>query len=96
MSSICARVATDEAGQHVIGQIAGNGKFAAIQCGIAETMDAAAGLNLQRDEIAAGTSDDHAGIDNRLRTDVHGLDSCCECGSIVLHSVLEIGHTTLD
>jgi hypothetical protein len=54
-------VAPDQAGDDVIGQVAGDGQLAAVQRGVADAVDAVAGLDLQGDEISPRTGDDDSG-----------------------------------
>jgi hypothetical protein len=59
------RVAADQAGQHMIGKIAHDGQFPAVQRGVPEAEAAVRRLDLERDEIAARTGDDHTRIRDR-------------------------------
>src|SRR5690606_21495343 len=59
-------VATDQAGDEVIGEIAGDGKFASVEGGISQSIHARAGLDPERDEITAGAGDNDAGINDRV------------------------------
>ncbi len=55
------RIPTDQRRNHVFGEVGGDGELAAVERRIADAGDAFVGLDLQRDEIAAGTGDDDAG-----------------------------------
>jgi hypothetical protein len=52
----------------VVIQIAGNDKFAPVQCGVTETVDSVFGDDLQRDEITSRAAEDHFGVDNSYRS----------------------------
>jgi hypothetical protein len=58
------RITPDQQRNDVVGEIAGNGKLTSIQRGIPKTVDAVFGCNLERDEIASGTADNHFGVSN--------------------------------
>src|SRR6185437_236493 len=60
-----SRIAADEIGNHVLLQVSGNRQLATVEGGIAETVYARARLDLQRDEIAPRTGDNHLGRCNR-------------------------------
>jgi len=55
-----ARVLADQAGDHVVVQIRDHRLLAAVQGGVADSIDALVGLDLQGDEVAARTGDDSA------------------------------------
>ena len=48
----------------MIGEIAGDRKFASVQGGVAEAVDAVFSDDFQRDEIASGTANDNFGVNN--------------------------------
>jgi hypothetical protein len=54
------RVATDERGDDVVGEVARDGKLAAVERRVADAGEARIRLDLQRDEVAARTGDDDA------------------------------------
>jgi hypothetical protein len=54
-----ARVAPDQQRDHVIGQVARDRQLAAVQRRVAQAVDAALGLDLQRDEVPPRRADDH-------------------------------------
>jgi hypothetical protein len=54
-------VAPDQAGDDMLGQIAGHRPFASVQRGIAQPADAFCGLDLQSDEIAPWAGHYHFG-----------------------------------
>ena len=58
------RIAPDQARNKVILQIADDGQFASIQSGVTQTVDALVGFDLQGDEIASGTADNHLCAEN--------------------------------
>ena len=58
------RVAADQAGDDVFGQIGRHRQLAAVQGGVADAGQALVGLDLQRHEIAAGRANDHACVRN--------------------------------
>jgi hypothetical protein len=65
-----SRVAADEQRDYVIGQVTGDGQLTAVQGCIAEAVDSVFGLDLERDEVASGTTDDDVCVD-----DFHALTS---------------------
>lgn len=54
-------IASDEARQHMLLEVCGDGQLAAIQRGIAQTVQTFVGFNAQRDEVAIGTRNNQAG-----------------------------------
>src|SRR5437762_2401924 len=54
------RIAADQTGDDVIGEVTGNGELTAVERRVAESGYAVLGLNFQRDEVAPGAGDDHA------------------------------------
>jgi len=99
-------VAADKAGNDVVGEIAGDGQFAAVERGVADAVDALVGLDLQGDEVAARAGDDHlrraddqpAGAGRRIRGisvvtgSVYGVHGYAQPFTR-LHSAFLIGHT---
>ena len=55
-------IAADEAGKHVLREIAGDSEFTAVERGVAEAVEACVGLDLERYEVAVGRADDEAGV----------------------------------
>ena len=60
-----SRIAADEIRDHVLLEVGRNRQLAAVERRIAEPVDARARLDLQRDEIAPRTRDDHLRRDDR-------------------------------
>src|SRR4029077_9911864 len=54
-----ARVAADEEGNHVFGEVGGDRELTTVEGGVAEAVEAVLRHQLQGDEVAAGTGHDH-------------------------------------
>ena len=59
-----AGIAADQKRKNVIVEIAGDGKFAPVEGGVAQTVEAVFGGEFNRDEIAARRTDDNFGVGN--------------------------------
>ena len=57
-------IAADEAGDDVLGKIAGDGELAAVERRVAESVKTFVRLDLERDEVAVGRADDEACVRN--------------------------------
>ena len=65
------RVAADQQGDDVLGEVARHRELAAVEGRVAEAVDAVFGDQLQRDEIAGRAADDDPAVD-----DAHYTTSC--------------------
>src|SRR5229473_3761656 len=57
-----ARVAADEKRDDVIGEIAGDSEFAAVERGVTQAVDAVFGGDFERDKVSAWAADDYFGV----------------------------------
>ncbi len=62
-------ITIEDAGDQVVGEIAGDGELAAVEGGVTEAVETFVGFDFERDEVAAGGAD----VDGRV-ANLHGFD----------------------
>jgi hypothetical protein len=76
-------VAVKDAGDDVVGEIAGDGEFAAVEGGVAQAVEAFVGFDFERNEVAARGADVDGCVADLHRFDFPAGASACIASGVI-------------